>query len=114
MNHKIRQPAKGAGKIRSSLFRVWTDEAGNPFFPDGSTPSLPPDCFVWMDASRQPREGEYALVSLENKVVFDRLIRKNGRLLWEKNADRNGSAQDPLVLGVVVAGLEWLAVPDDY
>lgn len=113
MNHKVHQPARVAGNVRGSLFNVWTDEAGNPCFPDSSTPALPPDCFVWVDPDRQPREGEYALLSMENKVVFDRLVRKDCQLSWERTASLPGSLPEVMVLGVVISGIEWLAIPEE-
>ena len=97
----------------SETFLVWTDESGHPRFPDKSTPDLPPEFFIHINPSLRPREGQYVLVSREQEMFFDRQVRKNEILTFEKQCPERDSDLSALILGVVVSGIEWFAVPED-
>lgn len=96
-----------------ALFSVWSDEGGEPRFPDPSTPVLSPECFVWIDSSRRPEAGDYVLVSKEDRMFFDRVVQKNARLSLKNHLSERISDPSVLILGVVVSGIEWFALPED-
>lgn len=97
----------------STLFAVWAEEGGEPQFPDGATPPLSPECFIWIDPSLSPEENRYVLVSVDEKMSFDRLIRRDGNLCLENHVFKGVSDPSMLILGVVVSGIEWFALPEE-
>jgi hypothetical protein len=85
----------------STLFAVWAEEGGEPQFPDGATPPLPPE------------ENQYVLVSVDERMSFDRLVRRDGNLCLENHISKGVSDPSILILGVVVSGIEWFALPEE-
>jgi hypothetical protein len=98
---------------QTALFSVWADEGGEPKFPDASTPVLSSNCFIWVDPARRPDAGDYVLVSEEGRMFFDRLIQKNGCLSLKNHLSGRIFDSSLLILGVVVSGIEWFAIPED-
>lgn len=110
---KTEGSSRNVHRILSTLpFSVWTDEAGKPQFPDETTPDLSDEYFTWIDPSRTPEEGQYVLVSWEEKMFFDHMVQRDGELTLENHTFERASNSSVLILGVVVSGIEWFAIPE--
>ncbi|MHB1756521.1 MAG: hypothetical protein ACYCT9_03310 [Leptospirillum sp.] len=109
MNSEKRQQSVSP-ETRPSTFSVWTDEGGNPQFPTGKQAAISSECFVWIDSSKSPEVGQWVLLSTQNRMTFDRIIHGKRGLSLEKNPLWSLSDPEMIVLGVVIAGLEWIGI----
>lgn len=85
----------------------------------GETRNFPPrssaissDYFVWIDPSKSTEVGQWVLLSTQNRMTFDRIIHGKRGLSLEKNPLWSLSDPDIYVLGVVIAGLEWIDIAE--
>ncbi|EQD25277.1 MAG: hypothetical protein D084_Lepto4C00197G0002 [Leptospirillum sp. Group IV 'UBA BS'] len=95
--------------VPEQVFSVWVDEGGSPMFLEDPDSKIPSECFVHVDPRRIPAAGDYLLVSTLDGLFFGRTSEDGAFVRIE---DRILPLEAPLlVLGVVIAGFEWFALP---